>query len=69
MRDERRVGIFAANLRKAFVRELDMDVTVALPEPHLAPGLFHHPLAEILVRHEKNFAVCRDAPHHFLGVA
>ena len=59
MRDQRRVGIFLADLRDARVRELDVDVTVALPEPHLAPGFFHHPLAQILVRHEKDFAIGR----------
>ena len=49
--------------------ELDVHVTVALPELHRAPGLFHDPLAEILIRHEEDVAVRRRGLDDLDGVA
>ena len=69
MRDDRRVRILALDALDAARGELDVDVTVALPQIHLAAGLLHDPRAEILVGHEEDIAVGRRGPDDFLRVA
>ena len=50
-------------------RELDVHVTGALPQIHFAPGPFHHPGAEILVRNKENVSISRRSAHDLVGIA
>ena len=62
------VGKLRFHFQQTVASEFDVRVTISLPQCH-RPGLFHDPLAEILVRHEQNVFVLRRGPNNFLRVA
>ena len=49
--------------------ELDVDITIALPEIHLAAGLFHDPGTEVFVRDEEDGPVGGGLVDDLDGVA
>ena len=51
------IGILVLDFLNRLTGELDVDVARALPEIHLATGLFDDPLPEVGVGHEKDWAV------------
>ncbi len=69
MRDDRRARIFFANPIDAARGELDVHVTSPLPQIHFAPGPFHHPRAEVLVRNEQDLSIFRRRAHDLVRVA
>ena len=54
MNHDFRVRKLLAQFQQLLAPELDVRVTIALPQRHRAARLFHHPLAEIFVRHEQH---------------
>ena len=69
VRNDRCIGIFFANSIDAARRKLDVHVTSALPQIHLAPGPFHHPGAKVLVWNEENISISRRRAHDLVGIA
>ena len=69
MSDKGCVGVLISDFGDRGVCPLHVHITVALPERHRPAGLFHHPLAEIFVRHKEEILVRRTLLHNFLGVA
>ena len=64
-----RIRILFANAVNAARRELDVHVTVPLPQVHFAPRPFHYPRAKILVRNKKNVSISRGGAHDFIRIA
>src|SRR4029453_16857126 len=56
------------NLVNASRCKLDVDVTVALPQIHLASRSFNHPRSEILIGNEKNIPISRSGAHDLVGI-
>ena len=67
--DDEGVGIFRLDPVDGVAGELDVDVTIALPQVHLAAGLFHDPGAEVLVGDEEDGAVGGGLVDDLHGVA
>ena len=68
MRNNHGTGMLCFDAVDAVASELDMDITIAAPEIHVAAGFFHDPSAEILVRDEEDIAVFRRGFDDFDGV-
>jgi hypothetical protein len=64
-----RIRILFANAVNAARRELDVHVTIPLPQIHFASRPFHHPGAEILVRNKKNVSIGRRSTDDLVCIA
>ena len=69
MDDDFRLRITRLRLKHGIAAELDVRVTISLPQRHRATCLFHHPLAEVFVRDEQQVFILRRSIHDFLRVA
>lgn len=67
--DDEGVRVFGFDPADGVAGELDVDITIALPEVHFAAGLFHDPSTEVFVGHEKDGAVCGGLVDDLDGVA
>ena len=67
--DDEGVGIFRLDPVDGVAGELDVDITVALPQIHLAAGLLHDPGTEVFVRDKKDGPVSGSELDDFHGVA
>ena len=65
MCDDQRIGILRLDPIDRIPGELNMDITSALPQIHLPPGLFHYPCAQIRIRHEKDGTIRRRQVDNF----
>ena len=69
MDDNLRVRKFFAQSQHLIALELHVRITVAVPKRHRPAGLFHHPRAEIFIRHEQQVFVLRRGLDDFHRVA
>lgn len=68
VRNHRRIRIFFTNLSDAPRSKLNVNVTGALPQIHLASGPLHYPRAQILIRNKENVAVRWRGAHDLVGI-
>src|SRR4051812_13323573 len=66
---DRRAGMFGVDCSDAASGELDMNITIALPQIHRTPGPLDHPGSEILVGDEEDVAIGGRSADDLLGIA